>query len=224
MKLNRLLALLQNGDTEKYTAGQVFYALDFKEELYIVQSGYVKRYSVNEDNIKVIESIYGPGYFFPLSTVYKKLLNFDLSQESSTYVYQAMTDLEIQGVSSDKLKVAVDKDPGLYADLFFEAGRRLEANINRLASNALRSDYKKVAHQLVYLGEEFGQVGHRNVKTGLKILVPLEPVDMAEQLNIDIDTVDSIMAKLEQQKLIVSKQNTIYIPDMDLLKDAYLRG
>jgi CRP-like cAMP-binding protein len=222
VKPDKLKRLMQNGEAEVYAKGQVFYALDFKEELYIVKKGYVKRYQVNEENERVIESIYGPGYFFPLTQVYKKFFKFDLSQESVTYVYQAMTDVEIQGISSERLMAETEKDPDIYIDLFYEAGRRLRANINRLASNALKDDYQKVSHQLVYLAEEFGKPEERNGKPGIKIIVPLKALDMAEQLNISENVADAVMSRLVSQGLIETKGSAIFVSDSNLLKDAYI--
>lgn len=211
---------MRQGSVETYAKGQVFYALDFTAELYIVTAGYVKRYQVAEDGKRVIESIYGPSYFFPLTQVYKKLLQFDLSQEDVTYVYEGMTDIEILGISSEQLEEAVTQDPSLYKDLLYEAGRRLKANINRLASNALHDDYKKVAHQLVYLADEFG----KTTKDGVQIGVPLTPLDMAEQLNISAEVAEAVMANLEAHDLIATKTEHITVPSIPLLKDAYLIG
>lgn len=222
MKPDLLSKLVASGTVETHTSGEVFYSLDFKEELYIVKTGYVKRYSVLEDKQKVLESIYGPGYFFPLTLVYGKLLHFNLSQESNTYVYQAMTDVEIQGISSEKLLDAVEKDPRLYKDLFYEAGVRLRANINRLSSNALENDYQKVTHLLAYLAQEFGVLEERGVKTVQRIPLPLEPVDIAEQLNIDTDIATKAFQKLQSQDVISVENSFVLIADLNLLKDAYL--
>lgn len=210
---------MAEGQVEKFPAGQVFYALDFKEELYIVKHGYVKRYSVTAENNKVIESIYGPGYFFPLTPIFSKLWNFNLSQENNTYVYQAMTDLELEGISFAKLEGALKKDPGLYAGLLYESGRRLKANINRLASNALKNDYLKITHQLVYLAEEFGDVQAKGVKQSVKLTLPLTAEDMAEQLNISVEIAEAVMDKLVKQGLVEQSQNGIFIPDINMLKE-----
>jgi len=217
----KLLKLIENGTVERHAAGDIFYALDFKEELYIVKSGYVKRYAMDDEQ-KVIESIYGPGYFFPLTPVFKKLLDFNLSQENKRYVYQAMTNLEIQGISSKALEEAVTADPAVYADLLLEAGVRLKANINRLASNALKDDYKKVAHQLVCLADEFGEPKQNGVRPSLRIQVPLEAIDIAEQLNLSVETVQEAFEKLQEQDLLDIEDRYLSINDMNLVKDVYL--
>lgn len=219
---NKLKKLIQKGTAESYSAGQVFYSLDFKEELYIVAEGYVKRYSIFEDKTKVLESVYGPGYIFPLTAAYSRLLNYQLGQESGTYVYQAITDVRTHGISSDALAAYCEEDPSLYKDLFYESGVRLKANINRLASNAIKDEYQKVAHQIAYLGEEFGDVKRKDSKTGLRIAVPLEAADMAEQLNLPLEVTRTAMNQLLEAGLITLDKRNIVIPDLDLLRDAYL--
>jgi len=189
VQLSRISGLMANGATQHFPKGQVFYSLDFKEEFYLVKRGYVKRYQVVPDKKRVIESIYGPNYFFPLTQAYRTLLAFDLSQDDVTYIYEAMTDVDIVSIEVEAFKAAVEKDPGLYVDLFIEAGRRLKANINRLASNALTSDYKKVAHQLVCVAEEFSVVSNSDIT----IDVPLIARDMAEQLNITLASAQEAM-------------------------------
>lgn len=222
MKPKNLKALVGTGDVNTFSKGEVFHSLDFKERLYIVRSGFVKRYQVNEDKKRVIESIYGPDYLFPLTQVYTRLLDFDMSQESITYIYEAMTNVEIQSISSHELAEAVEKDPLLYRDLFYESGIRLKANINRLASNALTTDYQKIAHQLANLADEFGQVATDGSVEAVTIMVPLEPVDMAEQLNILIESAEAIMDNLAKRGLIKISNGHIIVPDANMLKDAYL--
>ncbi len=213
---------MSKGTAETHAAGDIFYSLDFEEMFYLVASGYVKRYSMSEGNKRVIESIYGPNYFFPLTPVFKKLLDLNISQDTNTYIYQAMTDVEIRGISGDDLVAAVQKDAALYGDLLFESGIRLRANINRLTSNALKDDYRKVTHQLASLAEEFGELGNSDTKNTYKIAVPLQAIDIAEQLNIEVETVQESFEQLKKHEIIFIKENFIYIQDLDLLRDAYL--
>lgn len=220
----RLTALMeQKGTLEAQSAGQVFHAQNFPEALFMLKSGYVKRYQIGKDDVRVIELIYGPSHIFPLSQLYKKLFGIEQNQEDLVYVYQAMTDIEIYRLDDDEIVTELQKHPDLYADLYYEAGLRLKSNIERLASNAIKNDYKKVAHQLVCLANEFGKTVEREGKTVCTIDVPLAPVDMAEQLNISTEVADAVMASLNNNKLIEIKSAIITVPDLDLLKDVYLR-
>lgn len=223
MKPDRLTTFMkEHGKLETYDAGQVYHAQDFVETLFMLKKGYVKRCQITPDNKRVIELIYGPGHIFPLSQLYKKLFHLEMNQETNVYVYQAMTDIDIWRIGDDEVINALENDRELYVDLFYEAGLRLRSNIDRLASNALRDDYKKVAHQLACLAEEFGKEVKHKGKPATQITVPLEPIDMAEQLNISVEVAGAVMASLNTNSLIVMDGTTVMIPDLATLRDAYL--
>ena len=223
MKPSRLRKIIQKEAVKSYSQGDFFQSLEFAKELYVVKSGFVKRYSINEQGTKTIESIYGPNYFFPLSPVFMSLFEYDLNQKFFKYAYQAMTDVELNSISISDLMNLLKDQPELHADLLYETGRRLRVDIERLTSNSLKTDYKKIAHQIVCLAEEFGDVKRHNIKTSIKIVVPLKPVDLAEQLNLTEESAADNLAKLESQNLVTMENGYIHVPDEALLRDAYLR-
>ena len=215
------LAILmrEHGKLETHPANQVFHAQNFKDTMFMLKRGYVKRYQVTDSENRVIELIYGPGHIFPLSQLYKKVFGIEQNQDNLIYVYQAMTDIEIYGLSDNVIYEELQKNHDLYIDLYYEAGLRLKSNIERLASNALKDEYKKVAHQLVCLADEFGTEDDGGSVT---IHLPLRPVDMAEQLNISTDVAEAVMGSLLSRGLISNKDDIISIPQMAPLKDVYL--
>jgi CRP-like cAMP-binding protein len=223
MKPDRLTTLMKdNSVLEKYSAGDIFHSQDFPETLFMLKSGFVKRYQITSSESKVIELIYGPGHIFPLSQLYKLQFNIEQNQENLVYVYQAMSDIEIWRVSDTIVADAAEKDPRLFMDLFYEAGLRLKSNIERLASNALKDDYKKVAHQVVCLADEFGESSDPARQGPITIPVPLTSQDMAEQLNISPEVADAVLSSLSKDGRIKVEKNIIQVLDINLLKDVYL--
>jgi CRP-like cAMP-binding protein len=212
----------KNAKLEQHSAGRVFHARDFSETLFMLKTGYVKRYQVTKFEDRVIELIYGPSHIFPLSQLYKKIFSVDMNQEDLVYVYQTMTDIEISRISVAAVVRELKNDPILYKDLFFEAGLRLKSNIVRLASNALKDDYQKIAHQLVCLANEFGNTMGYHGMLVTKIEVPLTYVDMAEQLNISSEVADAVISNLCKNNLLLYEGGFIMVPDLALLKDIYL--
>lgn len=212
----------QYGKVEKYKVGDVFHAQDFPQTLFMIKSGYVKRYQVNKSPGKVLELIYGPKHIVSLSQLYKQLFGVDQNQEGLVYIYQAMTDVEMQSVSTDKIIAELEEKPQLYKDFFYESGLRLRSNIFRLASNALKDDYKKVAHQFVCLAEEFGNIDESDGIPTATIKVPLEPIDMAEQLNISVEVAEAVMNSFVRNNLIsIDQDNKVTVLDMDMLRTTY---
>jgi CRP-like cAMP-binding protein len=210
------------GKLESYKAGDVFHAQDFPQKLFMIKSGYVKRYQVNKSADKVLELIYGPRHIVSLSQLYKQLFILDQNQAGLVYVYQAMTDVKMQTVSTEKIIAELENEPRIYKDFFFESGLRLRSNIFRLASNALKDDYKKVAHQYWCLATEFGKEVESTSKLAVKILVPLKPIDMAEQLNISVPVADAVINSLIKSNLLSIEDDMVTVLDMDLLEAAYL--
>lgn len=220
---DKLLRLLEkHGETETYGVGEVFHAQDFPDKLFLLKKGYVKRYQATDPDHKIMELIYGQGHIISLSQLYKKLFGVSQNQHSYVYIYQAMTDVELSSVSVDFIMQQLEANPELYKDFFYESGLRLRTNIFRLASNAIKDDYKKVAHQLICLSDEFGTSIEKDGKYPRLINVPLRPVDMAEQLNISVQVAEAVLASLSQSGLIEINEDKISIPDTDLLKDTYL--
>jgi CRP-like cAMP-binding protein len=211
-----------HGDTEIHTAGQVFHAQDFPDKLFLLKKGYVKRYQATNPEQKVLELIYGPGHIISLSQLYKLLFGVDQNQEGFIYIYQAMTDVELQSISVRRVMDELESNPSLYKDFFYEAGLKLRSNIFRLSSNALKDDYKKVAHQLVSLVYEFAKIEEGDSRQPIRLPLPQSAVDIAEQLNISKEVAEAVLNSLETRKLIQLDGGHIVILDINLLKDLYL--
>jgi len=218
--LKRLIK--QEGTSQTLPAGQVFHSQDFEATMFMLEKGYVKRYQITQQDKRVIELIYGPGHIFPLSQLYQKIFSLKQNQAHLLYVYQAMTDVEIWRLPNANIEAALKTDSNIYIDLYYESGLRLKANIDRLASNAIADPIKKVAHQLVCLGDDFGVLDMAGTKQRVKIDVPLTAVDMAEQLNISIETAETALAQLTELKLISVVDSHITILDLNFLKDMYV--
>lgn len=212
----------KQGKTEKYKEGQIFHAQNFPQKLFYLRRGYVKRYQATKPEKKVLELIYGPGQIISLSQLYKKVFRVDQNQDNFIYVYQAMTDVEMKSIGLGFILKELEKDPELYKDFFYQSGINLRSNIFRLASNALKDDYQKVAHQLVSLTYEFGGMEEGDVRKTFKLPLPEAPIDMAEQLNISKEVATAVMDSLTKNKIIKVNGSTVTILDIDLLKDIYL--
>jgi CRP-like cAMP-binding protein len=212
----------KHGKSEQYKAGEVFHAQDFPGKLFILKRGYVKRYQATKPKNKVLELLYGPGHIVSLSQLYKMIFGVDQNQEHFIYVYQAITDLELRSIDADMVIRELEKDPELYKDFFYESGLKLRSNIFRLASNSIKDDYKKVAHQIICLAYEFAGLTEGDTRSTIEIPVPQTSIDIAEQLNMSEDVAEAIMRSLCERNIIEFEGGKITILSVELLKDAYL--
>ncbi len=212
----------KNGEVEHYTAGQIFHAHDFPNKLFYLKDGYVKRYQARRLEHKVLELIYGPGHIISLSQLYKMLFGLDQNQDNFIYVYQAMTDVDVCSIDADVVIKELEKTPEMYRDFFYESGIKLRSNIFRLASNSLKDDVKKVAHQLASMAYEFGVSGNGDSQKVVSLPFPQTPLDLAEQLNISTAATEAALDNLVQKSIVSLDGNNITILDIDVLKDVYL--
>ena len=212
----------QQGIREEYLAGQVFHAQDFPDKLFVLSSGYVKRYQATKPDKKILELIYGPEHIISLSQLYRTLFKVDQNHHNFTYIYQAMTDVVMYSLSADFVIKALENDPQLYKDFFYESGLKLRSNILRLASNSIKDDYKKVAHQIASLAYEFADMSAGDIRLKIELPLPQTPTDIAEQLNISKEVAEAVMISLARNNVIAINGDHITILNMELLKDAYL--
>jgi CRP-like cAMP-binding protein len=207
-----LQKLLLAGRTIKYRKGQVLQSSDDAPKLSLVVSGYVKRYLITNDGNLSVQSIYKPGYIFPLTLIYESILKEDIYRGNEVYYYETMSDAEIAIIDNDVLLQAVKENPLLYRDLLIVAGQRLHSNIQMLESMSLHTSYERVAHLLAGYARDFG------VKTaaGIKIDLPLTHLLIANVLGITRETVSQSIIQLRTKKLIKTNQH-ITVPDLEKL-------
>lgn len=212
----------QHGTSETYASGRVFHSQDFAEKVFLLTSGYVKRYQARKLERKVLELIYGPGHIISLSQLYKHLFGVDQNQSDFLYVYQAMTDVEVLWLDANAVARELEKNPEMYKDFFFESGLKLRSNIARLASNSMKDSTERVAHQLVSLAYEFAGITDGNAGSSATLPLPQTAIDLAEQLNISTSTAEEALATLVGKKLLEIKGPIIKLTSVEHLKDVYL--
>lgn len=195
---SRLYDLILKGRKVTLKKGDVFQSSDTNLEMSLVQKGYVKRYMIRNDGSISVQSIYGPGYFFPLTIAYKVLYKSDLYDGPEVLHYEALTDAVIYSLDNLTFKEAVEADPMLYRDLLFVSGRRLHSNIQRLENLSLIGYYAQVAHQILYFANMFG------TKKGNQVVIDiaLTQQDIADVLSTTRETVSLSIKELKNKKLI----------------------
>lgn len=212
----RLHELLRSGKHYKRLKGQAIQASGDGGTFYLVNKGYIKRYLILKDGALGVQSIYGPGYFFPLTPAFLHLLGQTIYSGDEMYFYEAVTDAEIYSIDKDTLQRAAEADPLLYKDILFEAGKRLQSNIQQLENISLKSAYWRLAHQLVFLAEQFGQP----TDEGIEIQVPVTHQDLADILSLSRETVSREMVKLKTKGLIEANRHTV-VRDINALRRIY---
>lgn len=216
MNPTRLNNLLQGAKFYQRPKGQIIYTFDDQNTLYLIKSGYIKRYLIANNGDLGVQSIYGPGYFFPLTPVFSNLFSQNFNRWAETYYYQTMTQVQLYSIGNSVLIEKIKDDPLLYKDLLFEAGRRLQSNIQQLENISFKHADRRLAHHLIFLARQFGE----KTETGTKILLPVTQQDLADMLSMTRETVSREMTKLKNKDLVITGQH-IVIPDIAKLQAIY---
>jgi CRP-like cAMP-binding protein len=214
------LKLLKNGRTYALKPGQIIQSTEDRRVFNLVKSGYIKRYLIGTDGTLGVQVLYGPDDIFPITLAFHALFGMAISETKEVYYYEAVTDVVIQSVWADELTSAVKENPLLYRDLMVIAGKRLHSTLNGLENVTLVTAYKRIAHQLAYLGRRFGE---KKGAKGTKILIPLTNKDIAEILTLNSSTVSAGLSKLRRKGLIKNDPDKHFvISDMKKLMDEAL--
>jgi len=217
VRADKLLALIRSGRRYKIAKGQMIQSTEGLKTLNLVESGFVKRYLINNDGSLGIQVLYGPGYIFPITLAFQALLEQEIYEGPEIYYYEAMTDVELYRVDEETLVQAVKDDQLLYKDLFSVAGRRLMSTTHGLENLTMRTSYKRVAHELLFQAHNFGE----SKNGGVELQIPLTHQDIASILSVTRETVSTCMVELRDKGLI-NTEGKIFIPDLiKLEREAY---
>ncbi|HEU5004756.1 MAG TPA: Crp/Fnr family transcriptional regulator [Candidatus Saccharimonadales bacterium] len=209
-----LKALLLKGRHYKIPKGQIIQSTEDRLVFNMIKSGFVKRYLISNDGALGVQVIYGPGDIFPITLALKILVGQDINPGPEVYYYEAMNDVELYTVEQPVLQEGIENDPILYRDLLAICGKRLHSTLNSLENLTLRSSYKRLAHQLVYLAEAYG----KQVKEGTQIDLQLTHQDLADILSLTRETISTNIIRLRKKGLIKTGRRII-IPNLEKLTE-----
>ncbi len=213
--MDALSRMFVSGKRRDLRKGDVIMNSTDEPVLVRVISGYVKRYIINDNGAIKVQSIYAPGYVYPLTMVFNVLFDLNIYEGTETVYYDALTDVKLSIINADMLKHSVKIDPQIYKDLLFEAGQRLHSNIQWLENASLQKSSQRLSHKLVYLANKFGET----TPQGTRIKIQLTHQDLADILSMARETVSRHMAQLADKGLIIVG-GKIIIPDTEALLQA----
>lgn len=197
--------------------GEVIHRSDNGLKFFMIASGYIKRYLVTNEGTLSIQGIYGPGYIFPLTSIYKLVLDQKLYRGPEIYYYETLCPSKIHFIEEEEFRQIIERNPNLYRDLFAVAGSRLRSNIQEIENMSLRNAYARVAHQLLYFSRTFGVSNGETVQ----IPVPLTHETLAAVLNLARETVSQSISHLREEKLIKTNKYIMVLDSERLEQVAY---
>lgn len=197
--------------------GQVLQTTDYRESLTLIQSGYIKRYKINNNGAESIQGIYGPGDVLPLTWMFRILLDLNIYSGPETFYYETMTDSVVYTISQEDFENIEKKDPQFFKTITYIAGVRLKTYIHNFENISLENTEKRLAHQLFFHAKNFGT----ETSKGIKILVPLKQKDLASLIDVTRETVSVNLKTLREKKLVDTGEAIIVTNPAGLEEFAY---
>lgn len=209
-----LIRIITSGARHVLPKGAVIGFDDSRRIIGVLESGYVKRYTITEDGNQSIQALYDVADIFPLTQAYDLLFDLSISTGIEDVYYEALTKSTIYTLSRDELQKHLEANPGLYKDFSFAAGVRLRSNVQKLENASMKSVYKRVVHELLYLAELHG----KHDGGAVTFDSPFTHQLIASMLNVARESVSHSMTELHKKGL-VSKESCLTIHDIKALRD-----
>ncbi len=205
--------VLHKARSYKLPKGQIIQSTQDRRVFNFIRAGYVKRYLISNDGSLGVQVIYGPGDFFPITLAFSIIFGQTINSSPETYYYEAITPVELCTVNESVFGEAIEQNPKLYKDLLAISGKRLHSTLHGLENLTLSTSYLRVAHELLYLAKNFGEIKGKTAR----IIPPLTHQDIADRLSLTRETVSTCIAQLRAKQLI-STNKAIVIKDIKQLE------
>lgn len=194
---------------KSYKKGETILLKDEKPaQIYIIESGFVKTYSITKNGDERLVSIDRRGDDFPIGYAMGLI-------EKSEYFYEAFSKCTIRLVPRDDYIAYLHEDK----DRMYKQQVRLTilllATLSRVHALEQPNAREKIAHTLLYMADKLGVMLRPN-KSRLKIDVTQQ--EIANSLGLTRETANIELKKLETMKIIEHSRKS-YVLYMEKLKD-----
>jgi CRP-like cAMP-binding protein len=184
---DEMLEIAEIASSRSYEKGEMIYSAGDKGgTLFVIHTGLVKLFRLNENGKEQVLRLVKPGEFFGELSLFSPLSLTDYAQ-----VLEAVTMCVLQG---ERLKELMAKYPSIAFKVLDVLSRRLEEAENRIETISLNPVTRRVTEALLEFSngkEEF--------------LLPMSKGDLASQLGMSQETLSRKLAALQEEGLIMLK-------------------
>ncbi len=204
--------LFKGSRRKQYPKNQlVQYQGDPLSEIFHIEKGYVKTYTILDSGDTRTIFILGPGDIFPIAFS----TTLDWENYKLKYFYQCMTDIEVSTMSSAEFKKIIEKDPvkkNIYMTYMTASNNAI---MNQLEAMKQKKAITRIIYMLPYLIRKMG----RQVKPGAyQLKVKLTHQELADLSGVTRETTTTLVKKLEKKGAIDQKKGNMIINKKSLDK------
>lgn len=211
---NRQLASLVNvfheGTKLTYRRGEyIIRPGEAPSSVFYIDEGLVKAFNISkygEENLLIIRKAQE---VFPLI--------WALTGQEREIIYQAMTPTVVWRIERQKYVDFLHSHPSATLSILDMVTEMYRIHSERLLNLEYRTVRERLVSFLLTMSHRFG----KGIEGGVLIEVPLRHQDIASSINASRETTSRELAKLEQKKIIKTKQFLITLRDIEALQ-AYL--
>ncbi|HZP55845.1 MAG TPA: Crp/Fnr family transcriptional regulator [Candidatus Saccharimonadales bacterium] len=205
MTLNRndsesITAHFGGGTIKHFSRGEIIIQGNEKPEgVYLIESGYIKAYSISQLGQQNLLLIHGVGEIMPLPWA------LDGPQKVGIF-YEAMSDVTALRTSKDYLRSAMGRNTWLAEQILRQLVNTFTVYAQRIQNLGYRLPRERAIACLLDLGTRFGH----KVGNDIVIKAPITHQDIADSTNMTRETASRALELLFKDKLI-SQKNHFFI-------------
>jgi CRP-like cAMP-binding protein len=204
--VNELMSFFHtNGKLVRFSKGEPIGAMNVPEDIFLIEKGHVKVYSINTEGEKFLHIVYRPGEFFPLDRVVRNM------QRDS--FYEAMDHTLLWRVKPAQFNSFVDSSVPAAKSVLAQVLEQFSVHVDRVSNLEYKRTGERLAYHLLFLAYRFGR------RTGDHIVLEatFTQQDIANSINMARESVSREFDKLERAGAVELKRHLIIIKDVECL-------
>lgn len=179
---------------------------DTPSSVFYLSEGFVRMYTISREGKEFTPYIFKTGDIFPLLWIFNKT--------PIDYTLEALSDTALFKVSGEAFLSHIQNDSRLLFQIARYALGRTKNLLERIEHMGLDDARTKVLSLLLICAQRFG----KETGEGIEIALPLTHKDIASLIGSARETVSVELEEYEKERLIVYKNHTIIMKDMEKIK------
>lgn len=208
-------SLFRGARQRSYPKHQIVqYQGDAMTDIFVVERGYVKVYTILDSGDTRTLFILGPGDVFPIAFS----TTMDWGNYRLKYFYETMTDIKVSAIASGDFKKMIETDPEKQNAYLAYMTASNSAIVNQLEAMKQKSAIGRMIHIFPYLIRKMGQ---QIAPAVYQLRIKLTHQELADLSGVTRETTTTLIKKLERKGALQQKKGKLIIrkKSLDKLSD-----
>ncbi len=190
--------------SKTYKKGEILIRADEDPSgIFYLTKGQVKEYAISRKGDELVVNVFKPISFFPMS--------WAINETPNKYYFEAMTPLTVYHAPRLEAVEFIKKNPDVLFDLMSRVYKGTDGMLLRMTYLMSGNAYNRLITELLIYARRFG-----NNKNSVD--VQISETELATQSGMTRETVSREMKALKEKNLVVLRENTFVIRDVQKLE------